>query len=233
MPDLQSNRLRDVEWSSRDGKGRSNVKVADAARGCQSRPRRGVAEELGGAGGPGPQGHRPEGRTLPSEEASQRAGEPRTELVPVHLPPAVEASVNSAPPAVIEFVPARTVRRRRLWILGCLVGGIGIGAMGVLLLPGGRGAVKLSPLSPVLSQPVLGIPTSQAHSSAHAPTPVGQAASPGASRIGRMMSPLAVPTQPPSQSPAPSDTPTPGPSPTVTATPTPTPSHRRPRPRPP
>ena len=232
MPDLQSNRLRDVEWSSRDGKGRSNVKVADAARGCQSRPRRGVAEELRGAGGPGPQGQRPEGRTLPSE-ASQRADEPRTELVPVHLPPAVEASVNSSPPAVMEFVPARSVRRRRLWILGCLVGGIGIGAMGVLLLPEGRGAVKLSPLSPVLSQPVLGLPTSQAHSSTHTPAPVGQAASPGALGIGPMMSPLAIPTPRASQSPAPTDTPTPGASPTATPAPTPTPSRRRPRPRPP
>ena len=218
----------------REGKGRSNVKVADAAGGCHSRRRIGVAEELGGAGGPGPQGQRPEARTPPSEEASHRAGsEPGSELVPVHLPPAVKASVDTAPPAVVEFVPAKSVRRRRLWVLGCLLGGIGIGATGVLLLPGGREAVKLPPLPPVLSQSVLGLPTPQARGSAQTPAGVGPAASPDPSRIGRLMTPLAVPTPPvPSQSPAPRETPTPGPSPTATPTPTPTPTRRRRRPPP-
>ena len=191
-----------------------------------------MAKELGGAGGPGPQVQRPDGRTPPSEEASHRAGsELRSELVPVHLPPAVKASVTSAPPAVIEFVPAKSLRRRRLWVLGCLLGGIGIGATGVLLLLGGHEAVKLPALPSVLSQPVLGVPTPQARGSAQTPARVGPAASPDPSRIGRMMTPLAVPTpRVPSQSPAPRETPTQRPSPTATPTPTPTRRRRRPPP---
>jgi len=154
----------------REGKGRSNVKVADCSLPRHSRRRIGVAEELGGASGRGHQGQRPEGRTAPSEEASHRAGsEPGSEFVPGHLPPAVKVSVDSAPPAVIEFVRAKSVRRRRLRVLGWLLGGIGIGAMGVLLLPGGREAVKVPRLPPVLNQPVLGLPTAQARGAAQTP----------------------------------------------------------------
>jgi len=222
-------------WSGAQGReGRSNVKVADCSLSRHSRRRIGMAEEPGGPSGPGHQGQRREGRTAPSEEASHRAGSaPGSEFVPVHLPPAVKVSLNSAPPAVIEFVPAKSVRRRRLWVLGCLLGGIGIGATGVLLLPGGREAVKLPPLPPVLNQPVLGLPTGQARGSAQTPARVGPAASPDPSRIGRMMTPLAVPTPPdPSQSPGPRGTPRPGPSPTATPEPTPTPTRRHRRPPP-
>jgi len=193
-----------------------------------------VAEEPGRPSGPGHQGQRREGGTPSSEEASHRAGgEPGSELVPVHLLPAVKVSLDSAPPAVIEFVPAKSVRRRRLWVLGWLLGGIVIGATGVLLLPGGREAVKLPPLPPVLNQPVLGLPTAQARGSAETPAPVGPAASPDPSGIGRMMTPLAVPPpRVPSQSPGSREIPTPGPSPTATPTPTLTPTRRRRRPPP-
>lgn len=181
-----------------------------------------MEEELGAAGGPGPPGQPPEAGTPLSGEASKRAdSEPETGLFPVDWPPPVKASVYSTPPWVIEFVPARRVRRQRLWVLGSLLSGIGIGATGVLLLTGGQGAAKLPGLPQVLGPTVLGLATPEAQISEQPPPPVGPAASPNGFRITRMMSSPAVATQPfPSQSPAPTQPPTP--TPTVTPSPSPT-----------
>lgn len=183
-----------------------------------------MEEELGGAGGPGPLGQPPEEGNPPSGEASKRAGsEPETGLLPVYGPPALEATIDSALPAVIEFVPAKSVRRQRLWVLGSLLSGIGIGATGVFLLTAGHGAAKLPALPQVLGPTVLGgLATPEALRSEQPPAPVGPAASPNGFRITRMMSSPAVATQPfPSQSPAPTEAPSPGPGPTATPTPTP------------